>query len=177
MSKLIVLSGKKRVGKDTVAKLLVEKSPRIIHTHSLADYIKYIIYHLLGHFNDDDKDIPNYYNGKSLRDYYRLMGKFIVDNFGKDFIINKFINSYLNYFTKNCDYMILTDMKFKNEYDKLKGLNPIFIRIKRNTGIIDDHYTETDLDDIPDSEFDYIIDNNGSVDDLKIKVNNILSKL
>jgi hypothetical protein len=70
---------------------------------------------------------------------------------------------------------IITDMRFPNEMEAVKERNGITIRVSR-TGIhtpkIEDlHPSETALDDC---EFDYYIDNSGTIEDLIEKVREIL---
>ena len=84
---------------------------------------------------------------------------------------------------------IITDVRFPNEAQAIKDRDGFIIRVNRNvnwidvkeytnlTGIvvptIEPHPSETALDDY---NFDYTIDNNGSIDDLIIAVNDILVK-
>jgi len=72
---------------------------------------------------------------------------------------------------------IITDMRFPNEMDAVKERKGITIRVSR-TGIHtpkaeDLHPSETSLDD---AEFDYHIDNSGTIEDLIEKVKEILIK-
>jgi hypothetical protein len=77
---------------------------------------------------------------------------------------------------------IITDMRFPNEMEAVKERRGITIRVSRNsiykesdTQFSKDlpHPSETALDD---AEFDYEIDNNGSIEDLIEKVKEILIK-
>jgi hypothetical protein len=71
---------------------------------------------------------------------------------------------------------IITDCRFLNEAQAIKDRNGIIIRIQRNQDLDDckvKHISETALDLY---KFDYIIDNNTSIDDLIIKVKEILIK-
>ena len=65
----------------------------------------------------------------------------------------------------------MTDLRFKNEFNKVKEFNGITIRINRDNCVKMNHISETDLDDM---EFDYEIDNNSSINDLIKQVRNIL---
>ena len=72
---------------------------------------------------------------------------------------------------------IITDMRFPNEMKAVKERKGITIRVSR-TGIhtpkVEDlHPSETSLDD---AEFDYHIDNSGTIEDLVEKVKQILTK-
>ena len=72
---------------------------------------------------------------------------------------------------------IITDCRFQNEVEAVKRRGGIVIRTNRgNTtdkGELNPHTSETALDD---AEFDYVIDNNGTIEELIIKVKEILIK-
>lgn len=65
----------------------------------------------------------------------------------------------------------ITDMRFPNEYDAIKSKNGIVIRINRPGVPVNDHPSETALDNF---KFDYIINNDGTLEDFKIKVEDCL---
>ncbi len=74
---------------------------------------------------------------------------------------------------------IITDMRFPNELQAVKDKSGISIKVNRPSVILDgigynagDHPSETALDHIND--WDYVIDNDGSIEDLIIKVKEIL---
>lgn len=71
---------------------------------------------------------------------------------------------------------IITDMRFLNELEAVKNKKGITIRINRpeTDHLAGNHSSETALDN---SEFDYVIDNTGTVDDLERKINEILIKI
>jgi hypothetical protein len=72
---------------------------------------------------------------------------------------------------------IITDMRFPNEFDALKSRGGITIRINRvkyiSTHSEGEHESERALDN---HEFDYVINNNGSISDLILKVREILTQ-
>lgn len=67
---------------------------------------------------------------------------------------------------------VITDVRFPNEAKSIKERGGIIIRVNRYTGLKDNHISETALDNYND--FDYVIDNNGTIDDLIEKVRGIL---
>lgn len=78
------------------------------------------------------------------------------------------------------DNIIITDMRFLNEYEAVKKRKGITIRVVRpihalsqenNCGLL--HSSETSLDDV---EFDYTIVNDSTIEDLIEKVKEILIK-
>ena len=80
---------------------------------------------------------------------------------------------------EKCEFprVIITDMRFKVEYEQMELIDPIFIRVKRNMGNMDTHPSETDLDDMPDSYFHFVIDNTCTRKQLKEQVQTIVKKL
>ena len=72
---------------------------------------------------------------------------------------------------------IITDMRFPNEMDAVKARGGITIRVNRtnrwNKPQDIEHTSETALDN---HNFDFVIDNNGSISDLIDKVRDILTK-
>lgn len=82
------------------------------------------------------------------------------------------------------DNWIVTDVRFPNEADIVKDKGGIMIRINRSQFLIDgrvilkdEHASETGLDDY--DKFDYVIDNDGTVQDLidKVKSLNIVKRI
>ena len=69
---------------------------------------------------------------------------------------------------------IITDMRFPNELEAVKKKGGITIRVNRNLEESkDQHESETELDN---AEFDYVIENSGSIEELIEKVREILIK-
>jgi len=62
---------------------------------------------------------------------------------------------------------IITDVRFPNEAKAITDRGGIVIKVVRDTSSKDLHESETALNNY---KFDYIIDNNGNLDDLNIKV-------
>ena len=73
--------------------------------------------------------------------------------------------------------VIITDMRFKVEYEYIKLLDPVFIRVKCRMGNMDTHPSEIDLDDVPDSDFHFVIDNTCTRTQLKEQIQAIVKKL
>jgi hypothetical protein len=74
-----------------------------------------------------------------------------------------------------------SDVRFKNEFDALKKNGFILIKLKRNVVEIDNgsvgHISEVELDSIPDSNWDYVIDNNDGIEELYRKLDSIIINL
>jgi hypothetical protein len=59
---------------------------------------------------------------------------------------------------------IITDVRFPNECQAIKDRGGIVIKINRDSDVVDNHSSETALDNY--DGFDFVVDNNGSIDDL-----------
>jgi hypothetical protein len=75
-------------------------------------------------------------------------------------------------------FIIITDTRFPNELQLLQNnhnFRTIGIRIERDTGIECDHPSETSFDNF--LEWDFIVDNNGSLKDLKESATAVIETL
>ena len=70
---------------------------------------------------------------------------------------------------------IMPDTRFPNEVKAIKDRGGIVIKVNRDTGLRDDHISEHALDDYND--YDYVIDNNGTMDELIAKVATMMETL
>lgn len=77
--------------------------------------------------------------------------------------------------------VVFPDCRFKNEIRLIKEADGVLIRIKRfGAGLEGDyaaHPSEAEQMSIPDSEFDFIIDNDGTIDDLRQKVRGVAEEM
>lgn len=107
-----------------------------------------------------------------------------TDLFRNQLLDNIWVNALMaDYFadfkdeSKNSNW-IITDLRFPNEARAIKDKGGILIRVDRyditGQGKLNPHTSETALDDYQD--FDYIIDNFGTIEDLIEKVRKILIK-
>ncbi len=78
---------------------------------------------------------------------------------------------------KKRDIVIVTDVRFRNEFDHLKALGFYQIRLLRDSHLKIDHASETNQDSIGNDEFDYVLENNGTLDRLKAEVSKIVALL
>lgn len=67
---------------------------------------------------------------------------------------------------KNIGAVIVTDVRFRNEFDYLKELGFFLIRINRETEVKINHSSETNQDQITNSEFDFVLNNNFGLEEL-----------
>lgn len=92
-----------------------------------------------------------------------------------DWARDKDPNIFVNIALKNNEATYCSDVRFLNEFTALKLQGWKCIKINRDTGCNSNHSSECELDSIEDSEWDYIIDNNGTLEDLYNKLDNIVS--
>ena len=73
---------------------------------------------------------------------------------------------------------LITDMRFPNEYEAVKERGGLCVRVERNVAIAEEifrlHPSEIGLDTY---KFDYTLENNGSIEDLVVKVKEMLQYL
>lgn len=168
--KVILISAKAQHGKDTSALILKEiyeaKNKRVLITH-YADLLKYIC--------------KTFFNWNGEKDDY---GRTLLQQVGTNTVCAKqpdfwvdFIISILNLFNDSWDVVIIPDCRFVNEIEKMRAnFDTTLIRVIRpdfDNGLSEiqkQHPSETALDNF---DFDHIIYNTGSLEDLKNK----LSKL
>jgi len=96
-------------------------------------------------------------------------------DFGRNMIHqNIWVNSTMATYTPEKDW-IIPDVRFNNEADIIKNKGGVLIRLNRNNaGESDLHESESALDNY--SKFDYIIENNGSIDEFINTIKGILIK-
>lgn len=149
-----------------------------------------LLLQLLGTECGRDTLHPNIWVNSLFSDYklencLELKTKFYQDRGFEDFNLLK-INDKFTYQRLKKEYFeetnkllpnwICTDMRFPNEMDAVKEREGITIRVNRSSSILTEgipHPSETALDN---AKFDYVIDNNGTIDELVEKVREILIK-
>lgn len=166
--KVIAISGRAQHGKDTIASMMKEqlegKESKVLITH-YADLLKYICKAYLNWNGEKDDD------GRRLLQH---VGTDLVRRKEPDFWVD-FIISILNFFDDRWDYILIPDVRFKNEVSKLKesGFDVIHIHIDRPhfdnglNGDLSTHISETEIMNV---EPDYCIHNDGTLQDLKDKI-------
>lgn len=111
----------------------------------------------------------------SLREILVYVGTYVLQ---QDLNKNVFVNIINNtikdnhHSNSNLEYVILTDIRFNHEIDYIKKHNGITISITRNDVEQLDNIAEHDLDD--EDSWDYVIENNGTYDDLFSNIWNML---
>lgn len=107
----------------------------------------------------------------TIREVLQVMG---TDIFREMFEQDVWANSPFRRDWSQYDVVFITDCRFPNEKRVIEERDGIVIRLVRNTGFNDTHPSETALDDFT---FEYQFENNGSLDELRDFIRNILLEL
>lgn len=75
------------------------------------------------------------------------------------------------------DAVIITDGRFRNEILGVQKIGGVACRIIGNTTQADQHVSETELQTIPNSWFNYLVDNKSTLNDLRNAANNLCNIL
>lgn len=168
VNKIIIFSGKQYAGKDTAAKIMLEKLPSFKRC-AMGDIIK------LTYGKEKNLTFEEIEKNKSI---YRA-DLIKLGNWGReqdpDYWLKKIIEQDGN--------IIVTDVRVPHEYEVFKNAGAITIRVEasrqtrmtRGNLIGEDDITETGLDNITD--WDYIIDNNSDYNSLEKQVDIIIENL
>lgn len=205
MTRFIAFSGKKQSGKDTAGKIcrqLLEQAGHKVHATVFAEPLKDICVRLLGvskdlvYGSDQDKEtltrvlwdnLPNSIRIKyqkypflrwvkprtgpmTIRELLQVLG---TDIFRKMIYDKVWAEAPFNQNYGDTDVVILTDLRFPNEKICTEEYGGVIIRLERETGLNDNHLSETALDGF---EFKYHYANNGSLDDLRSFIRNVLTE-
>lgn len=171
---IYLICGRARTGKNTVADIIYDHykddSVRLSYTTYLKNYAM-----MISNWNGEDETKP--------RSLLQSLGTEIIkDNIDSKLLINRTIEDIkvLSYFKK---VIIISGARRKDEIDDLKKIfdNVVSIKVLKNNVSQklsvneNNHITETDLDDY--DNFDYKINNDGSISELEEKVNLIISEV
>lgn len=174
--RIIGLTGKKFCGKDTVANYFVVHGgyTKIAFADILKDVCKMIFNLTDKQLNTDEKEIVDerwkvsprqimQFVGTDLfRNQLQLLIPFVKEDIWILCVKNKLLDTSKKY--------IISDVRFENELNMLIELGGKIINIERMTEFDDKHISET-----LNLYCDYKIDNNGSIDELYIKCNNLFT--
>ena len=190
---LIGFLGKKGVGKDTSAKLLLDDYN--FTRYAFGDPVKDVVGTM---FCMDEEQL--YGNKKEEIDPRwnvspRTLFQVIGTNFAqywlmlklpeleekvkmKHFWVKRFEMWYEEESNKNKN-VVITDVRFQHEVDAIKSKNGIIIKLINSDSIksTDRHISETESESINKKNVDYTVDNNSTIDELYKKINVILKGL
>lgn len=158
----IAFGYKARSGKDTCCDYLCEEFG--FEKTRIAEKLYDICGNIQMTLNKEVKKDPTLLQdiGMKMREYY-----------GEDIWISSLIQDLKKY--KN---YCVPDMRFLNDFRLLKENGFILIKIIRDDRVVDrdqNHQSEIELDQKDDTEFDYVIRNNGTIDEMLRELSKIVS--
>ena len=182
---LFGILGRKGAGKDTVADYMIQKYnfQKTAFAQPLKDACR-----VLFNFNEEQlfgnlKETidPNW--GTSPRTVLQWLGTDVIRNnvreiipeIGDNFWVNLMSIKYKQMVSCNdCCNVVVSDVRFKNEVEEIHKLGGMVIKIIRPTiNNIDMHESEKNIDILCG---DYEIINDGTLEELYNKINNIIEK-
>jgi len=104
----------------------------------------------------------------TIREVLQVMG---TDIFREMFEQDIWANSPFRRDWSEYDVVLITDCRFPNEKRITEEQNGLVVRITRDTGLMDNHTSETILDDVT---FDVFYSNEGTIDELRDFMRNLL---
>jgi len=183
--KLIGLSGRKRVGKNLAAQyirdILHKKDPHLLTGEAgFANGVKYVAAEALSinrvtFFEDESKE-KLFRIGKDTE----LTGREILQKVGTELFRvgmcdDFWVHRLMKVISDQPDFfMVVTDVRFPNEVDVIEAAGGIVIRLNRDTGLKDNHISETALDNY---SFKRSIYNNGTKEALRIALEDLIKTL
>ena len=162
---VIGVSGKKGSGKDTFFHMLEKNSKIPVYRLALADTLKNEIYErILKPDGLERQLLDNVETKENFRTLLQWWGtEYRRRMFQDEYWLVKLAEQIKQYDGQNV-IVVVTDVRFQNEFKFLKEMNGLMVRIARpNTdACADEHPSETALDN--ETNFDTFVDNNGSLE-------------
>lgn len=195
---IIGISGHAQSGKDKTGSYLLEfaaKEGYLFRIRKFAAYVKQIASILTGiAVTDFEKsEVKNSYLGdewtnasiaflfgdipEAKMTVRQILQKIGTDCMRDNLHVDTWVNALMKDYREPYTFWIITDVRFHNEFKAIRDRGGILIRMERD---LDEdvealHISETALDRVTD--WDYVIDNNGTLEDLKLKVEEIWKKI
>jgi dephospho-CoA kinase len=179
---IIALVGKRRVGKDVVAKYL-ETLHGFIHVkvaQKLKETIKVMFdlqdENVEGSIKDDIDDRYGVSPRQIMQFVGTEIGQFklqeLLPNIGRTFWIKSLCNHIKNNKNKN---FVISDVRFIHEINELckNFSNVLVLKIERDTGFTDIHISEQECDNITAH---HVVTNNSDINALYEQVENIIAR-
>jgi hypothetical protein len=199
---IISITGKIGSGKDTIAEIIQQSTQLDWEVKKFAGKLKTIAELLCGvpkqNFESQEfkKTQMSEEWGMTYREFLQKLGtEALRSNLHENVWINALFSDYkaktVAVGTSEFDITekdelpnwIITDTRFPNEMDAVKSKNGLVIKVERSLKLrkgydtpneTDLHPSETSLDNY--TEWDYVIENNGTLEELRAKVMLILEK-
>lgn len=196
-NRIIGLSSKLGAGKDTVAELIARQTCKDCEKHAFADTLREMVQIITQYkmglvYQSNDNPFTNIvYNYTQadknvfLPEWGMTLGE-ILQKIGTECLRNNFdqdvwVKSLISKIQHTDNHVIISDVRFKNEADSLKQLDGLIFRIegdpvgiRANSTRDLNHPSEIDMDDY--ENYDEIIYNNGTISDLRNKLQELINK-
>jgi hypothetical protein len=174
---IIGLNGRMQSGKDTTAQILAQTYSNIERV-AFAEKLKQSAAAALGISIDTLEDLKlrerehvellsnPHVMSFNIRTYLQRYGtEAHRDIFGDDFWVEQVLDKPVT----DGHILVVTDMRFPNEISGVLDRGGIAVKIRRKEA--DERpITHPSEQTLPDEQFDYFLDNNGTVDDLRAEV-------
>lgn len=192
MAQLIGLLGKKGSGKDTLASKLKEKG---YQQYAFADPLKRGIQQF---FDLSEEQLYDEVLKETIDERWGVSPRMLFQIIGTE-IFQHGIHEHLNlkvgptqhwtflfeeWYRKQQEnnqagLVVVSDVRFKHELETIKKLGGKIIKIVRpeRNHNLDQHSSETYIDQVPTIEIDYLIQNDGTLNQLFLKLDNALEYL
>lgn len=165
---IIIFSGKQYAGKDTAAKIMLDKMPNYRRC-AMGDIIKLTYGAQKGLTYDEIEKNKAKYRSDLI----------VLGNWGRE----QDSDYWLKKIIKQKGDIIVTDVRVPHEYEVFKNAGAITIRVeatretraKRGQLVGENDITEVGLDN--EKNWDYIIDNNSTYEYLKSQVEKIIDEI
>ena len=108
----------------------------------------------------EEKDTYNEHWNLTHRQMLQQTGVGLRQSLGEDIWIRA---ANLLELEQHYEHVVVTDLRFKNEFDFIKKHDGYCVKICRETHSVDAHVSEHDLDD---ANWDAVIENNGTLSEL-----------
>ena len=197
----IAICGKKNVGKNTLSQILQQEIKLHYNTIHYNNDTDYFIHHIMA-FADPIKEmillmfpfakreclfgsselreelIPNAINQEGHPLTYR-QALIDIGTLGRKYNPNIWVNAFDERIKciSSTNLIICSDLRFIEELEYLKKNHYIIIKLLRNSVTQLLNATETVQDGIPNDQFNFIIENNGTIDALQCQTHQIVQKI
>lgn len=179
MTRIIAICGKKRSGKDTIAKYIEEKYK--YKNVKFSQYLKSMCSDLFGFSYDqienDSKDVLVDEYNKTPREIMQFIGTELMQLELQKFVpsVGRSIwaKTLLNKHTE--ERIVISDLRFLHEFNEIKkhDCNAVIIKVTNDMiNSTDNHISEKEIDDIC---YDFEVKNNSTIDDMYERIDHIMS--
>jgi hypothetical protein len=187
MKKIIAICGKAGSGKDTIANYLINNHnfKKESFAASLKDAVS-AVFDWNRHLLEGDTTASREWR-ESINQWWadrlnipHLTPRWVLQNWGTEVLRTGFhddlwiasLEHRLSFSNQISNNIVISDCRFPNEFAMIKKLNGIVIKVERDNVLsVSDHVSEHAWNDF---NFDYTIDNNGSLSELYKQVNPLI---